>query len=302
MNIVKSLETTTTTTTTIKNITTTTTTKTKSNVISPIIYYNYPISGTTWIGGGNNEPHDAYLHLYHNGISGWTLDSLKYLFISGITECFGEKISLDNIIFNLYEEGSAKKINGINKYGVYYIHILVSGSVGITKSSYIYNIIVNDSPPNIIFDTNILTSSLTGNTMDFSIATGITDGIYIGSGFTLNLNDFDKNIITNLDIINILIDYVIDYTDKEINKYKSNILIVGSKFIDYNNIVYPEIIYPGYYCIKISLKNSIGNEIVYYVMLFIIYDISIYSEGYWQDNKVWIDSTKWLDHPIIHKN
>ena len=149
---------------------------------------------------------------------------------------------------------------------------------------------------NIIYNYEIL-YSLTGNTNYFSGSSSAI--IYIGSGFTLNLIDFDNNVINRVDIIDNVINYVKDYTDININKYNSNILIVGSKFIDYNNIIYTTIINPGYYCIKISLKNNIGNEIVYYVMLFVIYDISNFSEGYWQDNYVWIDSTIWIDSTKI---
>ena len=31
----------------------------------------------------------------------------------------------------------------------------------------------------------------------------------------------------------------------------------------------------------------------------VVYDVSVYSEGYWQDGKVWVDFVLWLDHPII---
>jgi len=299
MNIID-LKINTTTTTTFRIISTTTTTNIKESE-GPIIYYKYPISGTTWTGGGTIVPHDARLHLSHDGITGWTSDSLKYLFIDRIIDCFNLNISLDNIIFYLYVIDKNIILPEIIEYGIYNIYISVSDYVGNTTSSYIYNIIVNDSVPEIVFIPNVLTTEITGNTSDFSNASGITGEIYIESGFTLTLNQFDKNIIHTIDIINNLILYIDDATDPNINKYYSNVLIVGEKFSDYENIIYPNIQNPGYYCIKISITNNIGNEGIYYFILKVTYNISIFSQGYWQDGKVWIDSSIWIDNPIISK-
>jgi len=242
-----------------------------------IIYYNSPISGTTWIGSGTTVPHNAYLHLYHDSVTGWTLNSLKHLFISGITGCISVNIPLDNITFNLYEQGSEIQLYEIVKYGQYFIYISISDSVGNITTSYIYNIVVNDSSPEIIFNCNIFNSGLTGNTIDFSGATGITSGINIYSGVTFNLFEFDKNIINKVDIIYNCICYVIDNIDYCINKYMINVLIIGSNLL--NNNEYQEISIPGYYCIKLSLINSTNYEIVYYFLVDAVYDPNNYNSN-----------------------
>jgi len=225
------------------------------NVRDPVIYYNSPISGTSWVGSGTTVPHDVFLHFVHNGISGWTLDSLKTLFISGITDCFDGIISLSEITFLLFKNGLS--LSGITEFGIYDIFISFTDTAGNNITNEILNIITNDAPPIIVYQPNIITN-LTGNTTDFS---GMTPGIYIESGFTFNLIDFYGSIIDKIDIINNIVLYVYDYIDNNINKYMLNVRIFG------NHGETSSIIQPGEYCIKISISNSIGNEeIDYFIM------------------------------------
>lgn len=266
------------------------------NINSPVIYYN---SGISWFGGGTIIPNDIFLHLSHDNITGWTLDSLKLLFIDKIVDCFDGDITPSAITFNLFENSSSVNLSGIVCYGIYNIFILVTDSAGNNTINYISNIIVDDIPPIIVYEPYVLTDNLTGNTSDFSGATSaITLGIYISSGFTLNLSGFDENIINRLDIINTIVNYAYDDVDSEINKHMINILILGSHnssgVISFTNVTKP-----GEYCVKFSLIDKSENEIINYFIMSVIYDVSTYSEGYWQDNKVWIDTLPWLDYNSI---
>lgn len=269
------------------------------NLRTPIIYYNSPISGTTWVGSGTTIPYNVFLDFIHNGVSGWTLDSLKILFISGITDCVFYDISLSDITFILYKNGSTIPLSGIVESGIYKIFISVTNSVGNTTINIIQNIKVDDEPPVIVYKYNVI-MNITGNTNDYSGASSaITSGIYIESGFTFNLNGFDHNEIDRLDIIENIVNYVYDDIDFDINKYMLNILL-SSKHTDDGPIIYNTVTLPGPYCIKIFISDSSGNEIINYFLMNVVYDVSTYSEGYWQDDKVWIDSILWLDHPIIY--
>jgi hypothetical protein len=222
------------------------------NVRDPIIYYNSPISGTSWSGSGTTTPHDVFLHL---GASGWTLDNLKNLFISGVTDCFDSNISLSEINFLLYKDGL--KLSGITEYGIYDIFISFTDTAGNNVTNEILNIITNDSPPIIVYKSNII-SNLTGNTTDYS---GMTPNIYIESGFTFNLIDFYGETISKIDIINNVILYIYDFTDNNINKYMLNVSIFeNSGEIDYITQI-------GKYCIKFSIFNSSGNEVINYFIM-----------------------------------
>jgi len=279
------------------------------DVKKPIIFYNNPISGTSWLGSGTTIPYDIFLNLMHDNFcysnpiqcvsSGWTLESLKYLFISGIIDCFDGNISLSDITFLLFRNGSSIPLTGITEFGIYNVYISYTDNSGNNTTNYISNIVVNDSPPIIAYRPYVISPNLTGNTTFYSGATSaITSGIYISSGFTLNIGGFDHNIIDRIDIIDNIVNYVYDYTDIDINKYMIDILIVGSHN-DNGPIIYTGVTQPGEYLVKLSLKDTSGNEIINYLMMKTIYDVSVYSEGYWQDNKVWVDFVLWLDHPII---
>lgn len=285
-----------TTTTTTTKITTTTTTiiPNGTNIKNPIIYYN---SGQSWLGGGLEPPHDAYLHINHDNITGWTLGSLMVLFIDKIVGCLDNDIPLSAITINLFKRGSDVPLNGIYENGIYDIFISVKDSAKNTTSDQIINVIVNDLSPIIFYHPYILNSGITGNTSMFSSATsGITSNIPIDSGFTFNLGGFDGFVIDRLDIIDNIVNYVIDPIYLDINKYMLDILIVGRSHRNGEMLVYKNVTKPGKYCIKISLSNRSGNNIVNYFIMDVVFDVSIYSEGYWQDNKVWIDFTLWLDH------
>ena len=258
----------------------------------PIIYYN---SGTSWIGSGITIPYNVFLNL---GIV-WTLDNLKTLFIDKVVDCFDGSIALSSVTFLLFNNVSLIPITGITKPGIYNIYISYTDNSGNNITNYITNIIVDDEPPIIIYKPYVISYMLTGNTNLYSGASSaITSNIYISSGFTLNVGGFDHNYIDRLDIINNIVNYAYDNIDIDLNKYKIEVLIAGSHN-DYGAIVYTGVTQPGLYCVKILLTDSSGNEVIDYFIMKVVYDVSIYSEGYWQDNKVWVDFVLWLDHPII---
>jgi len=279
-----------TTTTTIQHTTTTTTTTAKKIRI-PTITYNYPVEGTSWDGGNNVIPYNVFLPFDHDGISGWTLDSLKTLFISGITDCYDGEIPISSIIFNLYKTGSQLLLMSISENGIYDIIISVTNTLDNTLTNSILHIIVNDTYPIIVYRPYVIDSDISWNTDRFSgVTSGITGGIDITSGFTFNIGGFDRQIITRLDIIDNIVNYVYDYVDLTLNKYMLDILIVGTQ-------THETINHDGVFCVKISISNTSGHKTVNYFMMNVISDIlqSCYSQGFWQDNKVWIDFKLWLD-------
>ena len=258
----------------------------------PIIYYN---TGETWLGGDNIIPHDVKLNLIHDGITGWTLYDLKNLFINHATECWNGEINIDGLSVKLYKSGELIEIYELTENGYYDMEISYTDVSDNSVINRISNILVDGEEPIIVYYPYIISSNITGNTSMFSASTPLIEpDIYISSGLTLNLGGFDNNIIDRMDIIDNIIDYVIDI-DISINKYNSEILVINQ--IDLK--IYDIINNPGYYCLKISLKDSLNNENIKYLMLHVIYDVSVYSEGYWQDNKVWVDMVHWLDHQII---
>jgi len=283
----------TTTTTTIIPVTTTTTT---TILNGPYIFYN---SGTSWFGSGLTVPYDVILPFVHEGVSGWTLDSLKMLFIDKVIDCYDGNISLSSITLILYNIGSIIPLSDIFGSGLYDIFVSFTNSSNNNVTNYIKNIKVDNSPPVIVYRPYVLVSTLTGNTTSFSGASSaITSGIYISSGFTANINGFDRFTIDRIGIIDNIVNYTYDDIDN-INKYMLNVLVVGWAHLDtYDNIIYTEVNKEGYYCVKLSISDSSGNEVINYIMMKVIYDISVYSEGYWQDNKVWIDRILWNDHPF----
>lgn len=266
------------------------------NTTNPIIYYNSPpLSGASWLGSGTTVPYNVKLDLIHNGVTGWTLESLKYLFIDKVIGCFDGQMSLNNIGFELSQ--GFFYLTGITNSGVYNIEIIVEDSAGNTTINNISNIVVDNDPPVIVYNPYIF-MNITGSTNIYSGASsGITPNIYIPSGFTFNLNEFDQNLINRMDIIDNIVSYAYDNVDLDVNKYKIDVLIAGKHNANY--IIYTGITNPGYYCIKFTLSDKYNNSINQYFMSFVTYDVSVYSEGYWQDNKVWIDFTLWLDHPKI---
>ena len=99
---------------------------------------------------------------------------------------------------------------------------------------------------NIVYNPFIITTNLTGNTTDYSASnSAITSGIYISSGFTLNITEFDKQTINRTDIIGNIINYISDGT----NKYIVDILIVDSGY------TYSNVTKTGNYCVELSLSG-----------------------------------------------
>ena len=258
----------------------TTTTTTYNNL--PYFLYN---SGETWKGGDRIIPYNVYLHLEHDNIIGWTVESLKMLFINRVVNCSGDIVPLTDIIFVLFKDGIM--VNGIIDFGIYDIYITYTDYRSKNVTNYISNIKVNDLPPTIFYYN--LMFNLTGNTSDYCVNSAITSDIYIPSGFTLNLTD--NSIIDRLSIINNIVEFVYDFIDTDLNKYMLNVLIVDS------GQSYINVVSTGDYCVKFSLTNSSGNEVINYILMKVVFDISVYSEGYWIDNKIWIDRILWLDHP-----
>lgn len=107
------------------------------DTVAPIIYYNSAPSGTTWIGSGTTVPTYVRMRLYHDGLTGWTLNSLKYLFISGVTDCWDGIIPLSEVSFKLYKRGSVVELDGIYEEGLYDAIISVTDNANNTTINYI---------------------------------------------------------------------------------------------------------------------------------------------------------------------
>jgi len=268
---------------------------------TPTIHYNCAVSGASWIGSGTTIPYNVKLRYYHNILSVWTLDSLKSLFVDYVLDSFNNIVPIFMLNFKLYKKGSILPLNGITKYGVYDILLSFTDNFGSSITNKITDIFVNDSSPDIIYKPYILTNKLTGYTNSYSGSTSdIEPNILIKSGFTLNLNGFDRNVIYKFDIIENVVNYVNDNIDFNLNKYMIDIVISG-KHNDRGAIVYEYVTKPGEYCVKVKLINSNGNKTINYFIMKVVYDVSSYSNGYWQDDKVWVDFVLWLDHPIVPK-
>jgi len=108
------------------------------DIVPPVIYYNTPPSGVTWVGSGTTVPTNVRLHLVHNSITGWTVDQLKYLFISGVTDCWDGIIPISGVSLKVYEKGSIiELLNGIIVEGVYDVVISCSDNANNTTTNYI---------------------------------------------------------------------------------------------------------------------------------------------------------------------
>lgn len=275
------------------------------DITPPIIYYN---SGVSWSGSGTTIPYpisaSINLPFIHQGISGWTLNELKGLFISGITDCWDGIIDLSTIIFNLYENGSDIVLTGITKSGIYNIEISVTDNAGNKITNYILNIKVDNDAPVVVYKYGVLTNKVhSSSNLYTGVTSDLASDINILSGFSLRIKGFDQLKINRVDIIDNIVDYVYDLIDIDINKYMLDVLVVGS---DKN--VYSVITEAGNYCVRLKISDKDGNEIInpfgtptigHYLMMNIVFDESVFSEGYWQDDKVWIDTTLWLDAPKI---
>jgi len=208
----------------------------------PIIYYNGPISGTSWIGSGTTIPHNIFLHLG----AGWSLDELKILFIKQVTDCLDGNIPLSAITFLLFKKDSNIPLIGILDFGIYNIYISFTDNSGNNITNYLLNIIIDDEPPVIVYKPYVISGTT--------------------SGFTFNL--FYKNIIDRIDIIDNVVNYIYDNIDINLNKYMLNILISNS------GGTYTGVTQIGDYDINISIKDNSGNETIDYFIMSCIYDPS----------------------------
>lgn len=263
------------------------------DIVSPIIYYN---SSSNWTGSGTTVPTNVKLHYVHNGITGWTSEQLKYLFISGITDCWDGVIPITAVTMDIYKKGSTQSISGITEEGIYNIVFSYYDNANNSIINYITDIYVDDTPPVIVLQYGVL-SSVTGNTTSYSGITGITSGVTLNSGFTFNLSGFSSGEISRLDIIDNVIDHVYDNVDTSLNKYMLNVRIISSES---GGTLVTSIIKPGYYLVEFSISDNSGNQTIEYYMLNVLESIifSCFSSGIWRDNKIWIDTTTWLDYPV----
>jgi len=214
----------------------------------------------TWFGGEFTIPYNVFLHSIN-----WTLDELKNLFINSVTDCFDGNISLSEINLQLFYSNTNISLSEINNIGKYDIIISFTDNSGNKIINKILNIIVDNEYPVIVYMPYVITSGLTGNTINYSGASSaITSGIYISSGFTFNL--YYKDFIDRSDIINNIINYAYDYIDISVNKY-----MIDTLFFD-NLSIYNNIDQTGEYYIKISLSDKSENITIYYFILNVIYD------------------------------
>lgn len=277
-----------------EKITTITTTITKT----PLIYYHYSYDDT-WKGGGLNIPDDVSLQLYHNNYTGWTINQLRDLFLDYVYDYYEQIVDIDKVNVKLYKQNSSILESSISSVGVYKIIFSYFDMFDNCVVNTINNINVIQNTPIIYFKDYILSSYLSGNTNDY---TGVTSNfipdITVDSGFIFNLNGFSNNEITKNDIIHYLIEYVRGDNDEIIDKYSVNITIAKPTIYKLQN-VYESVFNPGIFCIQVLKENIFGDKTIKYFIMKVVSNYSVYSEGFWQDNKVWIDSVVWLDHPIV---
>ena len=155
---------------------------------------------------------------------------------------------------------------------------------------------IYEDTPVIVYKYGVLNYNITGDTTFFSGASSaITSGIYVDSGFILNLSGFSSGQIVRLDLIDNLIDYVHDNVDTNVNKYMLDISIYSS---DSGGTQLSAITHEGTYLCRFSIADANDNETIEYHMILVGIDksiVSCFNSGIWLDNKVWIDITYWKD-------
>lgn len=273
-------------------------TTTTTTIKSPVIYYNYSTTNI-WSGGGMKIPYNIFIHLINNENTGWTINQLRDLFIDYVYDNYEQLVDINKVNVKLYKQNSSILENSISSVGVYRIIFSYFDMFDNYVVNTINNINVVQNTPIIYFKDYILSSHLSGNTNDY---TGVTSNyipdITVDSGFIFNLNGFSNNEITKNDIIHYLIEYVRGDNDEIIDKYSVNITIAKPTIYKLQN-VYESIFNPGIFCIQVLKENIFGDKTIKYFIMKVVSNSSVYSDGFWQDNKVWVDSVVWLDHPIV---
>jgi len=240
-----------------------------TDTTSPVIYYNNSIY---WSGSGTTIPYDVVLP---SGTT-WTIDQLKYLFISGITDCWDGNIPISAVTLELFN--NCYNTTGITGDGIYNIIITIIDNAGNITSNNIINIVVDSLPPVIEYQYGVLNSGLTGDTITYSGASsGITSNIIISNGFiltgtTISIITFSgvtgiTTGFTNLDRMDILtniVEGVYDIVDLSLNKYMLNVLIVDE------SLTYTEVSVAKDYCVKLSIIDIGGNEAVDYLIMRVV--------------------------------
>ena len=248
------------------------------DLIPPVIDYN--ISGAT-----------NYFHYYHSGQSGWTLADLSAYFISGVTDWWDGIIPTSAVTLKLNVVGSIEYLTGITHEGIYNLQFEINDNAGNFTTGRTINY-VDDTPPHINYYDGVVHSYISGNTTEFSgVTSGITSGTTITEGFAFNISGFTDGKVTRQDIIDNIVESVVDDVDPDLNKYMLDVLIVNS------TEVLTEVVEMGEYCVKLSISDKNGNTTVKYLKFILTNDagVSCFSSGFWRDERVWVDSTFWVD-------
>lgn len=261
------------------------------DLVPPVIHYN---SSSYWTGSGTTIPTNIFLPFVYSGITGWTLNSLRTLFISGVTDCWDGNITLSSITFELYKKGTIMPLTGITENGIFNIFISVTDNAGNNITNNIVDICVDNTPPVIVCQYGVI-RPITGDTSTYSGSTNVDPNVNILQSFAFDLNGFISNKITKKDILDNIVDYVYDNIDTTLDKYMIDVLLVsqvsGGTEVEVMN-------YSDYFLCRFSISDSSGNECINYFLIAVIVDSSVYSSGYWRDEKVWIDTDVWIDFPI----
>lgn len=154
-------------------------------------------------------------------------------------------------------------------------------------------IFVDSEPPIIVYQYGVITSFESNTNIFSGVSSGITPNLSIDKAFLLNIEGFDRNEITRIDIIDNVVDYVYDMIDLDVNKYMLDVLITDK------NLIYSKVTNRGDYLVKFKISDKFGNIVVDYLIMRVVDgtdDVACFPGGIWRDNKVWIDTYIWMDY------
>lgn len=197
--------------------------KTGIDVQEPIIYY-YGNSGTTITPTGSTLGYYTKIQILEH-------------FISGVTDYWDGNLDITGCTAYLTKSGSSENLTEITEDGLYEISYTYTDNANNSTGATINYIYVDSIPPIIHYKYGIVNSGITGNTVNFSGIT-ITSEFDILSGFTMVASGRTTG-ITNLDVMNYIIDYVSDEIDISLSEYDIDFYKIDNRANLLDNIIDP---------------------------------------------------------------